>query len=270
MERRRGEAETIDAELPNYRLGKILGIGSFSKVKVANHALTGNVVAVKIVSRQKLRNMDLEENARREIEILKLLQHPHVIQFCEVVEAHANIYIVMEHAESGELFDHLVEKGRLQECEARHFFQQIISGVEHCHRNMVIHRDLRLENLLLDSKYNIKIIDFGMSNTFWDGQLPRTNFLNPYSAPELISRKPHNGPEVDVWSCGVILYALICGHLPFMDENIPNLHKKIRGGIYDLPENVSDGARYLILRMLEIDPTKRITIAEIRQHPWFQ
>lgn len=196
--------------------------------------------------------------------------HPHIIRLYEVIETPNDIYVVMEYVKSGELFDYIVEKGRLVEDEARHFFQQIISGVEYCHRNMVVHRDLKPENLLLDSRSNVKIADFGLSNVMRDGHFLKTSCGSPnYAAPEVISGRLYAGPEVDVWSCGVILYALLCGSLPFDDENIPNLFKKIKGGMYTLPSHLSPGARDLIPRMLLVDPLKRITIPEIRQHPWF-
>ncbi|KAA8547955.1 hypothetical protein F0562_004384 [Nyssa sinensis] len=239
-------SNSVDMFLRNYKLGKTLGIGSFGKVKIAEHALTGHKVAIKILNRRKIKNMEMEEKVRREIKILRLFMHPHIIRLYEVIETPSDIYVVMEYVKAGELFDYIVEKGRLQEDEARNFFQQIISGVEYCHRNMVVHRDLKPENLLLDSK-----------------------FLT-MPAPEVISGKLYAGPEVDVWSCGVILYALLCGTLPFDDENIPNLFKKIKGGIYTLPSHLSPGARDLIPRMLVVDPMKRMTIPEIRMHPWFQ
>uniref|UniRef100_A0A6N2MZX2 non-specific serine/threonine protein kinase n=1 Tax=Salix viminalis TaxID=40686 RepID=A0A6N2MZX2_SALVM len=241
-------SSSVDMYLPNYKLGKTLGIGSFGKVKIAEHALTGHKVAVKILNRRKIKNMDMEEKVRREIKILRLFMHPHIIRLYEVIETPTDIYVVMEYVKSGELFDYIVEKGRLQEDEARNFFQQIISGVEYCHRNMVVHRDLKPENLLL-------ILNL------WKPKLccTRGDFWKLYA-----------GPEVDVWSCGVILYALLCGTLPFDDENIPNLFKKIKGGIYTLPSHLSPGARDLIPRMLVVDPMKRMTIPEIRQHPWFQ
>lgn len=256
--------------LSNYRLGRTLGIGSFGKVKVAEHVLTGNKVAIKILNRRKIRQMDMEEKVTREIKILRLFMHPHIIRLYEVIETASDIYVIMEYVKSGELFDYIVEKGRLVEDEARHFFQQIISGVEYCHRHMVVHRDLKPENLLLDSRANVKIADFGLSNVMRDGYFLKTSCGSPnYAAPEVISGKLYAGPEVDVWSCGVILYALLCGSLPFDDENIPNLFKKIKGGIYTLPSHLSPGARDLIPRMLLVDPLKRITIPEIRQHPWF-
>ncbi|KAJ8438928.1 hypothetical protein Cgig2_033815 [Carnegiea gigantea] len=261
----------VDVFLQNYNLGKTLGIGSFGKVKIAEHKLTGHKVAIKILNRRKIKNMEMEDKVRREIKILRLFMHPHIIRLYEVIETPSDIYVVMEYVKSGELFDYIVEKGRLQEDEARNFFQQIISGVEYCHRNMVVHRDLKPENLLLDSHHNVKIADFGLSNIMRDGHFLKTSCGSPnYAAPEVISGKLYAGPEVDVWSCGVILYALLCGTLPFDDENIPNLFKKIKGGIYTLPSHLSPGARDLIPRMLVVDPMKRITIPEIRQHAWFQ
>ncbi|KAH9627259.1 hypothetical protein KSS87_004655 [Heliosperma pusillum] len=220
----------VDVYLQNYNLGKTLGIGSFGKVKIAEHKLTGHKVAIKILNRRKIKNMEMEEKVRREIKILRLFMHPHIIRLYE-----------------------------------------IISGVEYCHRNMVVHRDLKPENLLLDSHHNVKIADFGLSNIMRDGHFLKTSCGSPnYAAPEVISGKLYAGPEVDVWSCGVILYALLCGTLPFDDENIPNLFKKIKGGIYTLPSHLSPGARDLIPKMLVVDPMKRIAIPDIRQHSWFQ
>uniref|UniRef100_A0A0D9VSU1 non-specific serine/threonine protein kinase n=1 Tax=Leersia perrieri TaxID=77586 RepID=A0A0D9VSU1_9ORYZ len=257
--------------LKNYNLGRTLGIGSFGKVKIAEHKHTGHKVAIKILNRRQMRNMEMEEKAKREIKILRLFIHPHIIRLYEVIYTPTDIYVVMEYCKFGELFDYIVEKGRLQEDEARRIFQQIVSGVEYCHRNMVVHRDLKPENLLLDSKYNVKLADFGLSNVMHDGHFLKTSCGSPnYAAPEVISGKLYAGPEVDVWSCGVILYALLCGTLPFDDENIPNLFKKIKGGIYTLPSHLSALARDLIPRMLVVDPMKRITIREIREHQWFQ
>uniref|UniRef100_A0A7S1T1J8 non-specific serine/threonine protein kinase n=1 Tax=Tetraselmis chuii TaxID=63592 RepID=A0A7S1T1J8_9CHLO len=214
--------------------------------------------------------MDMEEKVRREIKILRLFMHPHIVRLYEVIESSNDMYVITEYVKNGELFDYIVEKGRLLEDDARRFFQQIVSGVEYCHRNMVVHRDLKPENILLDAKMHVKIADFGLSNVMRDGRFLKTSCGSPnYAAPEVISGKLYAGPEVDVWSCGVILYALLCGSLPFDDENIPNLFKKIKGGIFHIPTHLSPGARDIIPRMLLVDPLKRITIAEIRQHPWY-
>ncbi|KAK3211328.1 hypothetical protein Dsin_016034 [Dipteronia sinensis] len=260
----------VDAFLENYKLGRTLGIGSFGKVKIAEHLLTGLKVAIKVLNRHKITEKGMEDKVRREIKILRLFKHPHITRLYEVIETPTCIYYVMEYMESGELFDYIVERGRIQEPEARKFFQQIIAGLEYCHRNMVVHRDLKPENLLLDSKCNLKIADFGLSNVMRDGHFLKTNCGSAnYAAPEVISEKLYAGPEVDVWSCGVILYALLCGRLPFDDESLPNLFKKIKGGTYALPSNLPAGASDLITRMLIVDPMKRITIPKIRQHPWF-
>jgi 5'-AMP-activated protein kinase catalytic alpha subunit len=213
----------------------------------------------------------MEEKVQREINILHLCTHPHIIRLYEVIDTPTDIFLVNEYVSGGELFDYIVSKGRLSSDEARNFFHQIVSGVEYCHFQKIVHRDLKPENLLLDSNLNIKIADFGLSNLMRDGDFLRTSCGSPnYAAPEVISGHLYAGPEVDVWSCGVILYALLCGSLPFDDESIPNLFKKIKSGMYSLPSHLSQLARNLIPRMLEVDPMKRITIPEIRLHPWFQ
>ena len=274
----------------------------------AEHERTGHKVAIKILNRAKIRNMDMQEKVLREIANLRKMASPHVCRMYEVIYTPSDIFLVMEYVSEGELFDHIVTKGRvrhvrrlcasfavwfthpplppsvvvlcrfcccfflsqLPESTARAFFQQIISGVEYCHHQHVVHRDLKPENLLLDAQLNIKIADFGLSNLMEDGTFLRTSCGSPnYAAPEVISGNLYAGPEVDIWSCGVILYALLCGTLPFDDESIPNLFKKIKGGMYHLPTHVSELARDLIVRMLKVDPMRRITIAQIRQHPWF-
>lgn len=254
-----------------YKLGVTLGKGSFGKVKLAEHESTGHKVAVKILNRQKIKTSQMDKKIRREINILKLFRHPHIIRLYEVIETKTDIFMVMEYVSGGELFDYIVSKGRLSEDEARKFFQQIISGVEYCHRFRVVHRDLKPENLLLDGDRSVKIADFGLSNMMHDGDFLKTSCGSPnYAAPEVISGKLYAGPEVDVWSCGVILYALLCGRLPFDEDSIPALFRKIREGDYALPAHLSPGARDLISRILQVDPLKRISIDEIRAHPWFQ
>jgi len=264
------QMQSGEMHLQNYRLGKTLGIGSFGKVKLAEHYKTTHKVAIKILNRRQIQQIDMNEKVSREIKILHLFMHPHIIRLYEVIETPNDIFVVMEYVQSGELFDYIVEKGRLHEEEARRFFQQIIGGVEYCHRSMVVHRDLKPENLLLDGNLNLKIADFGLSNMMTDGHFLKTSCGSPnYAAPEVISGRLYAGPEVDVWSCGVILYALLCGSLPFDDENIPTLFKRIKGGIYTIPAHLSPNSRDLIPRMLLVDPLKRITIPEIRMHPWF-
>eukprot|EP01117_Protostelium_nocturnum_P012923 TRINITY_DN4783_c0_g3_i1.p1 TRINITY_DN4783_c0_g3~~TRINITY_DN4783_c0_g3_i1.p1 ORF type:complete len:520 (-),score=183.32 TRINITY_DN4783_c0_g3_i1:28-1587(-) len=256
----------------NFRLGKTVGVGSFGKVKIAEHVVTGHKVAVKILNRKKIKTLRMDLKIKREITNMKLFRHPHIIRLYEVIETPTDIFMVMEFVPGGELFDYIVTNGKLSEDAARRFFQQIISGVEYCHSHMVVHRDLKPENLLVDPKNSfVKIADFGLSTMMQDGDFLKTSCGSPnYAAPEVISGKLYAGPEVDIWSCGVILYTLLCARLPFDDEYIPALFKKIRAGAYEQPMHVSASCRDLISAMLVVDPLKRITVAEIRAHPWFQ
>ncbi|KAG2221230.1 hypothetical protein INT45_013941 [Circinella minor] len=255
--------------LGQYTIIKTIGTGSFGKVKLAVHGITGQKVALKIINRRTIASMDLGGRVKREIQYLKLLRHPHIIKLYEVISTPTDIIMVIEYA-GGELFNYIVEKGKMSEDDARRFFQQIICAVEYCHRHKIVHRDLKPENLLLDANNNVKIADFGLSNIMTDGDFLRTSCGSPnYAAPEVISGRLYAGPEVDVWSCGVILYVMLCGRLPFDDEYIPTLFKKINGGIYTMPSFLSPETKYLLTSMLVVDPLKRITIQEIRQNPWF-
>lgn len=189
----------------------------------------------------------------------------------QVISTPTDIFMIMEYVSGGELFDYIVKHGKLQENDARRFFQQIISGVDYCHRHMIVHRDLKPENLLLDHNMHVKIADFGLSNMMLDGEFLRTSCGSPnYAAPEVISGKLYAGPEVDIWSCGVILYALLCGTLPFDDEHVPTLFRKIKSGIFPIPEYLNKTVVSLLCQMLQVDPLKRATIEEIKKHDWFQ
>jgi 5'-AMP-activated protein kinase catalytic alpha subunit len=210
------------------------------------------------------------ERVSREIHILKIVQHPCVVQLYEIIETPKKLYLIMEYASGGELFDYIVKHQRVQEREACRFFQQLISGIEYLSRLNVVHRDLKPENLLIDYDKGIKIVDFGLSNTYKDGELLKTACGSPcYAAPEMIAGKKYNGTNVDIWSCGVILFALICGYLPFEDPNTSNLYKKILSADYQTPSFVSDEAKDLFSKILDTDPKRRLKIEEIRAHPWF-
>ncbi|KAJ5288932.1 hypothetical protein N7478_001962 [Penicillium angulare] len=263
-------ATTRDMQrLDQYQTIKILGEGSFGKVKLAIHQPSGRQVALKIISRRKLLSRDMVGRVEREIQYLQLLRHPHIIKLYTVIATKTDIVMVLEYAER-ELFDYLVRKGKCHDDEARKFFQQIICAVEYCHRHKIVHRDLKPENLLIDSQKNVKIADFGLSNIMTDGNFLKTSCGSPnYAAPEVISGKLYAGPEVDVWSCGVILYVLLVGRLPFDDDYIPALFKKIAAGNFHVPSYISPGAARLIRAMLQVHPVHRITIPEIRQDPWF-
>jgi len=255
--------------LGQYQVIKTLGEGSFGKVKLAKHSETNQMVALKVINRKLVSNLDMTARVDREIQYLKLLRHPHIIKLYQVITTSTEIIMVIEYA-GGELFDYIVKRGKMPEDEARRFFQQIVCAVDYCHRHKIVHRDLKPENLLLDDNLNVKIADFGLSNIMTDGNFLKTSCGSPnYAAPEVISGKLYAGPEVDVWSCGVILYVMLCGRLPFDDEYIPTLFKKINGGIFTIPSYLSAGARHLLSRMLVVDPLQRATIAEIRESPWF-
>ena len=264
-------APSSGIRIGHYILTKTLGTGTFGKVKLAHHQITGHKVAVKILNRRKIKSLDVVSKIRREIQNLKLVRHPHIIKLYQVISSATEFYMVMEYVPGGELFEYIVKKGKLDEIEAKKIFQQLVSGIDYCHRHNVVHRDLKPENLLLDHNKNVRIADFGLSNMMSDGEFLRTSCGSPnYAAPEVISGKLYAGPEIDIWSCGVILYALVCGVLPFDDESVPNLFRKIRSGKYYEPEHVSQGCRELIARMLEVDQVKRITIEEIKRHAWFK
>ncbi|XP_061191398.1 5'-AMP-activated protein kinase catalytic subunit alpha-2-like isoform X10 [Saccostrea echinata] len=271
MAEKSSSSQNAGVKIGHYILGDTLGIGTFGKVKIATHQLTNHKVAVKILNRQKIKSLDVVGKIKREIQNLKLFRHPHIIKLYQVISTPTDIFMVMEYVSGGELFDYIVKHGKLKEPEARRFFQQIISGVDYCHRHMVVHRDLKPENLLLDSNLNVKIADFGLSNMMHDGEFLRTSCGSPnYAAPEVISGKLYAGPEVDIWSCGVILYALLCGTLPFDDEHVPTLFRKIKSGIFAVPDYLNKEVVSLLCMMLQVDPLKRATISQIREHEWFQ
>lgn len=253
-----------------YQIIKTLGEGSFGKVKLAQHLSTEQRVALKIINRKTLAKSDMQGRIEREISYLRLLRHPHIIKLYDVIKSKDEIIMVIEYA-GKELFDYIVQRGKMPEDEGRRFFQQITSAVEYCHRHKIVHRDLKPENLLLDEQLNVKIADFGLSNIMTDGNFLKTSCGSPnYAAPEVISGKLYAGPEVDVWSAGVILYVMLCGRLPFDDEFIPALFKKISNGVYTLPNYLSPGAKHLLTRMLVVNPLNRITIHEIMEDEWFK
>ncbi|XP_070605076.1 5'-AMP-activated protein kinase catalytic subunit alpha-2 [Erythrolamprus reginae] len=258
-------------KIGHYVLGDTLGVGTFGKVKIGEHQLTGHKVAVKILNRQKIRSLDVVGKIKREIQNLKLFRHPHIIKLYQVISTPTDFFMVMEYVSGGELFDYICKHGHVEEAEARRLFQQILSAVDYCHRHMVVHRDLKPENVLLDAHMNAKIADFGLSNMMSDGEFLRTSCGSPnYAAPEVISGRLYAGPEVDIWSCGVILYALLCGTLPFDDDHVPTLFKKIRGGVFYIPEYLNRSIATLLMHMLQVDPLKRATIKDIREHEWFK
>ncbi|XP_050981725.1 MAP/microtubule affinity-regulating kinase 3a isoform X3 [Labeo rohita] len=252
----------------NYRLLKTIGKGNFAKVKLARHILTGSEVAIKIIDKTQLNPTSLQKLSR-EVTIMKNLNHPNIVKLFEVIETEKTLFLVMEYASGGEVFDYLVAHGRMKEKEARAKFRQIVSAVQYCHQKHIVHRDLKAENLLLDADMNIKIADFGFSNEFMVGnKLDTFCGSPPYAAPELFQGKKYDGPEVDVWSLGVILYTLVSGSLPFDGQNLKELRERVLRGKYRIPFYMSTDCENLLKRFLVLNPAKRGTLEQIMKERW--
>ncbi|XP_036429952.1 MAP/microtubule affinity-regulating kinase 3a isoform X4 [Colossoma macropomum] len=252
----------------NYRLLKTIGKGNFAKVKLARHILTGREVAIKIIDKTQLNPTSLQK-LFREVRIMKILNHPNIVKLFEVIETEKTLFLVMEYASGGEVFDYLVAHGRMKEKEARAKFRQIVSAVQYCHQKHIVHRDLKAENLLLDADMNIKIADFGFSNEFTVGnKLDTFCGSPPYAAPELFQGKKYDGPEVDVWSLGVILYTLVSGSLPFDGQNLKELRERVLRGKYRIPFYMSTDCENLLKRFLVLNPAKRGTLEQIMKDRW--
>ncbi|XP_010271000.1 PREDICTED: CBL-interacting serine/threonine-protein kinase 1-like isoform X2 [Nelumbo nucifera] len=268
------EVEKRGMRLGKYELGRTLGEGNFGKVKFARNLETGQAVAVKILEKKRILDLKITDQIRREISTLKLLKHPNVVRLHEVLGSKTKIYMTLEYVNGGELFDRIASKGRLSESEGRKLFQQLIDGVSYCHDKGVFHRDLKPENVLVDAKGNVKISDFGLSalpQHFRDDGLLHTTCGSPnYVAPEILANRGYNGATSDLWSCGVILYVILTGYLPFDDRNLAVLYQKIFKGVVQIPKWLSEGAKNLIKRILDPNPNTRITMAKIKLDEWFQ
>ncbi|XP_013782358.1 MAP/microtubule affinity-regulating kinase 3-like isoform X2 [Limulus polyphemus] len=251
-----------------YRLLKTIGKGNFAKVKLAKHLPTGKEVAIKIIDKTQLNPSSLQK-LFREVRIMKMLDHPNIVKLYQVIETEKTLYLVMEYASGGEVFDYLVAHGRMKEKEARAKFRQIVSALQYCHQKRIIHRDLKAENLLLDSEMNIKIADFGFSNEFAPGQKLDTFCGSPpYAAPELFQGKKYDGPEVDVWSLGVILYTLVSGSLPFDGANLKELRERVLRGKYRIPFYMSTDCENLLKKFLVLNPAKRASLETVMKDKW--
>ncbi|CAL9694199.1 unnamed protein product [Knipowitschia caucasica] len=266
--RNSGAPEGDQPHIGNYRLLKTIGKGNFAKVKLARHVLTGKEVAVKIIDKTQLNSSSLQK-LFREVRIMKMLNHPNIVKLFEVIETEKTLYLVMEYASGGEVFDYLVAHGRMKEKEARAKFRQIVSAVQYCHQKCIVHRDLKAENLLLDADMNIKIADFGFSNEFTLGnKLDTFCGSPPYAAPELFQGKKYDGPEVDVWSLGVILYTLVSGSLPFDGQNLKELRERVLRGKYRIPFYMSTDCENLLKKFLILNPSKRGSLEQIMRDRW--
>ncbi|KAM6391719.1 maternal embryonic leucine zipper kinase [Rhynochetos jubatus] len=261
-----GDYEEI---LKYYELRETIGTGGFAKVKLARHLLTGEKVAIKVMD--KLALGDDLPRVKIEIDAMKNLSHQHICQLYHVIETSKKIFMVLEYCPGGELFDYIISKDRLSEEEARVFFRQIVSAIAYVHSQGYAHRDLKPENLLIDEEHNLKLIDFGLCAKPKGGLDYHLNTCcgSPaYAAPELIQGKAYIGSEADIWSMGVLLYALLCGFLPFDDDNVMALYRKIMRGKYSIPKWLSPSSMLLLNQMLQVDPKKRITVKYLLCHPW--
>ncbi|GAB4860215.1 CBL-interacting protein kinase 2, variant 2 [Ancistrocladus abbreviatus] len=259
--------------MQRYELGRLLGQGTFAKVYFARSLKTGQSVAIKMIDKEKVMRVGLMEQIKREISVMRLVRHPNIIHLYEVMATKTKIYFVIEYAKGGELFDK-VAKGRLKEDLAQKYFQQLISAVDFCHSRGVYHRDLKPENLLLDENENLKVSDFGLSalaeTKHQDGLLHTTCGTPAYVAPEVISRKGYDGAKADIWSCGVILYVLLAGNLPFYDSNLIQMYRKIGKAEYKCPSWFPRDVRRLLAKILDPNPETRISMAKIKESAWFR
>ncbi|KAF5178257.1 CBL-interacting serine/threonine-protein kinase [Thalictrum thalictroides] len=256
-----------------YELGRILGHGTFAKVFHARNLSSGKSVAMKVVGKEKVIQVGMMEHVKREISVMKMVKHPNIVELHEVMASKSKIYFAMEFVRGGELFAK-VAKGRLKEDVARAYFQQLISAIDFCHSRGVYHRDLKPENLLLDDEGNLKVTDFGLSalseHLRQDGLLHTTCGTPAYVAPEVIGKKGYDGSKADLWSCGVILYVLLAGFLPFQEDNVVAMYKKIYRGDFKCPPWFSSDARRLVTKLLDPNPTSRITISKVMESSWFK
>ncbi|XP_076958272.1 CBL-interacting protein kinase 2-like [Bidens hawaiensis] len=259
--------------MQKYEFGKMFGQGNFAKVYHARNLESGQNIAVKVIDKEKVLKVGLIDQTKREISVMRMVRHPNIIQLYEVMATKNKIYFAMEYAKGGELFDKVV-KGRLKEDIARKYFQQLILAVDFCHSRRVYHRDIKPENLLLDEYGNLKVTDFGLSVhqscTHLDGLLHTTCGTPAYVAPEVISRRGYDGAKSDIWSCGVVLFVLLTGQLPFNDSNIMQLYKKISRAEYKCTSSLPPDVRKLLKRILDPNPITRISMKKIMENSWFK
>ncbi|MCD7446210.1 CBL-interacting serine/threonine-protein kinase 20 [Datura stramonium] len=259
--------------MQKYEIGKLLGQGTFAKVYRARNLKTGQSVAIKVIDKEKVMKVGLIDQTKREISVMRLIKHPNIVQLYEVMASKTKIYFAMEYVKGGELFNK-VAKGRLKEDAARKYFQQLIAAVDFCHSRDVYHRDLKPENLLLDEGGNLKVSDFGLSALFdskrQDGLLHTTCGTPAYVAPEVINKKGYDGEKADIWSCGVVLFVLLAGYLPFHDQNLMEMYKKISKAEFKCPQWFHPEVRKLLSRILDPNPSTRITLIKLMENYWFK
>ena len=269
---RRGKVKETEYKIGNYIIKKTLGQGTFGKVKLGIYIPTQEKVAIKILEKERIIEKDDEVRVKREFDMLAQFNHPNVILVAEIFESSDSFYSVMEYCEGGELFNYIVKNIRLSEEEAAFFYYQLINGLEYIHSLGIVHRDLKPENLLLTNEHLLKIIDFGLSNFFKEGQkgLLATPCGSPcYASPEMVGGHKYNGIKIDIWSSGIILYAMLCGYLPFEDKDNDVLFEKILECKLIYPNYITNTSKDLIEKILVTNPDERITIPEIKKHPFY-
>ena len=257
-----------------YLVGRTIGEGTYAKVKYAQHSETGEAVALKILDKEHLVRTRMVEQVKKEITILKQLHHPHVVDLKEVMSSRDKIFMAMELVTGGDLFDKIATEGPMKEPAARVIFAQLLSALSYCHAHGVHHRDLKPENVLLSSSGDVKLSDFGLGSIRQEDTARSTGLLRTicgtpnYAAPEILAREGYDGAAADIWSLGVVLYVVLCGCLPFDEDNLPDLFRKISSADYEIPPWLSQNATSLIGMMIQADPTKRATLEKIWNHPW--
>ncbi|XP_059297752.1 CBL-interacting serine/threonine-protein kinase 11-like [Lycium ferocissimum] len=268
-----GSSETTTI-FGKYELGKLLGCGAFAKVYHARDVKDGHSVAIKIINKSRVSNAILMSNIKREISIMRRLSHPHIVKLDEVLATKTKIYFVMEFVKGGELFAKIAKAGKFSEDQTRKIFQQLISAIRYCHSRGVYHRDLKPENLLIDENGDLKVSDFGLSalteQVQQDGLLHTLCGTPSYVAPDILTKKGYDGAKVDVWTCGIILFVLNAGYLPFHDSNLMGMYHKICNGEFKCPKWMSSELKRFLHRLLDTNPMTRITIEEIINDPWFK
>ncbi|KAJ4786913.1 CBL-interacting serine/threonine-protein kinase 15 [Rhynchospora pubera] len=260
--------------LEKYEVGRLLGQGTFAKVYLAKNLKSGQTVAIKAFDKEKVFKVSLTEQIKREISVMKMVNHPNIIKLYEVMATKKKIYFAMEYAKGGELFQKIAKGGRVKEEIAHRYFRQLIDAVDFCHSRGIYHRDLKLENLLLDEEDNLKVTDFGLSALIrleQQGGLLHTTCGTPaYVAPEVLSKKGYDGAKTDIWSCGVILFVLVAGYLPFHDSNLMEMYKKIQKGEFKCPSWFSSRLKKLLHKILDPDPSTRLTVEGIKGMSWYR
>nr|XP_058935040.1 serine/threonine-protein kinase MARK2-like [Kogia breviceps] len=258
-----------EAHIDDYEILHTIGEGSFAKVKLARHILTGRQVAVKVIKKRRRSFSTFQQRLFREVHSMKALNHPNIVKLLGVIDTEETMFLIMEYLSGGDMYTYLNIHGRMTEAQARGPFQQLVSALQHCHQRGIVHRDLKPPNLLFDANMNIKLTDFGFSNKCDDSRKLDT-FCGTvaYAAPELLLGQRYSGPAADVWSLGVVFYNMVTGSSPFVGKDVQELRKQILKGQYPIPNYLSVEIRSLLQKMISLKPSDRGTLPDLMKHPW--